>query len=55
MISQAVIYIYFRDSYLNHPIILKRGLKWSNTIFWNCLNGVLQMVISEGMFSVHLH
>lgn len=41
MISQAVIYIYFRDSYLNHPIILKRGLKWSNTIFWNCLNGVL--------------
>lgn len=28
MISQAVIYIYFNDSYLNHPIILQRGLKY---------------------------
>jgi len=55
MISQAVIYTYFSDSYLNHPIILQRGLKWSNTIFWNCLNGVLYTISSDGMFSVHLN
>lgn len=29
MISQVVIYIYFNDSYLNHPIILQGGLKYS--------------------------
>lgn len=50
MISQAVIYIYFSDIYFSHPVILQRGLKWSNKIFWNYLNGVWYTTNSDWMF-----